>query len=853
MSPAKFLYHMIRISSTSWSRKWSFVILLSFPAARLSAQMKPIHGEVVSQLSGEKIAFASISWKKAGNGCVSDSTGGFTLYPRYVEDTLIVSHVGYQPLTLPFHVGLDHGLLSLELIERKSEEVLVNRKYNRGLLWWKKIVQHKAVNDPRLLREYSCELYKKMEMDLTNITKEGFRKVKLLKSFQFLLAYMDSVSEDKSFLPVYMKETMSAYWFRNDPPESRELIQAFRSSGIKNEVVLHFLEGLKQEIDVYENSLILFGKEFISPISDDAEAYYNFKAADTQYINGQCFLHLFFSPKRSGENDFSGDCWIHRATWAVSSINLKISSTADINYVNRLNIKQEFVRMDDSVWVFYKSQFASEVAPLAKNKMAFIVRQTSISSHVKTNLGNIPLCFAKNKGDDEVMMEDSAKERPAGYWEINRPEALTVNEQNVYKLMDTLNSMSLFNKYRNAVDFFISGREKMGDIEIGPWFKWISTNSVERVRLRFDLATTEKFSKSLYMHGYLAYGTGDNQFNGGIDFKYKFPGNDGYSISGHYLHDLDNGGTDKGGVEFTKDNIFSQLVRKPGVPQKFYHVDEYYLSLGKEWASRFSVSVFFTRGSYETYAPLPPQKILSANQQDIFNTEVGIGMRYAQGEKKISTYRKDYRFRGNDPVFELEWARGIPGIFGSMYLYDKIFAQISQKVRIPRWGTVNYRVYGGEIHGEALPFMLLEVHPGNDIYYYSNQSFNLMNRFEYLSDRYAGFTIEHDFEKKLINLVPFLRKTNIRQLWTMRAVWGNLSASNKALNCSVYSGYAMQSLNGKPYIELGTGLDNIFRYFRLDFIWRLTHSTPPPVVVPHDNYQKPAASFGIFGSFEIQF
>ena len=32
-------------------------------------------------------------------------------------------------------------------------------------------------------------------------------------------------------------------------------------------------------------------------------------------------------------------------------------------------------------------------------------------------------------------------------------------------------------------------------------------------------------------------------------------------------------------------------------------------------------------------------------------------------------------------------------------------------------------------------------HPGNDIYYYNNSSFNLMNRFEYISDKYAGINV----------------------------------------------------------------------------------------------------------------
>jgi hypothetical protein len=301
------------------------------------------------------------------------------------------------------------------------------------------------------------------------------------------------------------------------------------------------------------------------------------------------------------------------------------------------------------------------------------------------------------------------------------------------------------------------------------------------------------------------------------------------------------------------DNMFSQLIRKPGVTQKFYQVDEYYLGFSKEWSSRFSANIFLTQGSYETFSPLPPQKEISANQSDILNTELGINLRYAPGEKKIDTYRKDYRYRGNKPVFELTYARGIPGVFGSMYQYDKILGQVSQLIRLPRWGTVNYRVYAGKITGEALPFMLLEIHPGNDIFYYSKQSFNLMNRFEFLSDRYAGFTIEHDFEKKLINLVPFLRKINVRQFWNLKAVWGDLSTANKELNCKEYSSYPMQSLNGKPYMELGTGLDNIFRYFRVDLVWRLSQDHALPGQIPVRYIQKPAAQFGVFGSFHIQF
>ena len=350
------LIHPIKKTCPACWSGWLIIeVCLCLLVTGASAQNRPVHGLVVSAFSGEKITFASISWKKAGTGRLSDSAGAFTLFPHYAQDTLIVSHVGYNTIYFPFNSLRDTGLLTMPMAEKKSDEVVVNKKYNRGLFWWKKIVQHKAVNDPYQFRDFSCDLYKKLEMDLTNITKEGFEKIKLLKPFQFLLENMDSVSENKEFLPVFMMEKISRFWLRNNPQEKREQIEAYRTSGIQNEVVLHFIEGLNQGIDVYSNSLILFGKEFISPLSDDAPSYYNFKAADTAYINGERFLHLFFSPRRQGENGFSGDCWIHHATWAISRITLEISSTANINYVNRLVIKQEFTRWKTMSGCFQKT------------------------------------------------------------------------------------------------------------------------------------------------------------------------------------------------------------------------------------------------------------------------------------------------------------------------------------------------------------------------------------------------------------------------------------------------------------------------------------------------------------------
>ena len=116
--------------------------------------------------------------------------------------------------------------------------------------------------------------------------------------------------------------------------------------------------------------------------------------------------------------------------------------------------------------------------------------------------------------------------------------------------------------------------------------------------------------------------------------------------------------------------------------------------------------------------------------------------------------------------------------------------------------------------------MLLQLHPGNEVYLYNKNGFNLMNRFEYYSDSYAGFQVEHNFEKKLINLIPLLRKTKIRQFWTLKGVWGSMISSNRVFNRTELGPYQLRSLRDHAYLEYGTGFDNIFRFFRIDFVWR---------------------------------
>jgi hypothetical protein len=160
---------------------------------------------------------------------------------------------------------------------------------------------------------------------------------------------------------------------------------------------------------------------------------------------------------------------------------------------------------------------------------------------------------------------------------------------------------------------------------------------------------------------------------------------------------------------------------------------------------------------------------------------------------------------------------------------------------IPPLGSIYYRVFGGKTFG-TLPYPFLDVAPGNEIYYYNAYAFNLMNKWEYIHDKYAGVQFEHNFGNGLFRFIPITRKLKLRQFWTAKALWGSLSDKNYQLNSA--SGLNFQSLNGKTYLEVGTGVDNILKVLRFDLIYR-------PFPLSHSNVN--SQRLGVFGSFRFTF
>lgn len=813
------------------------------------AQVKIIRGVIKDAHSNERIPFASIQFKQKGSGGLTDSAGNFQLtLTDWVKDTLEVTYVGYQDYLLPIDSNLllkeVNNVIEVEILLERGKyaaEVVVKRKIDRGWLMWRRIVRRKPMNDRYRFNNFSYELYNKLELDIKNINKQRMQELKLLKNFKFIFDHIDT-SEGSPVLPVYLTETISDYYFKKSPLKRREVIKASKTIGINNESVSRLLGGMDQNVNFYNNFIPVFDKQFISPISDNGDTYYKYRVLDSQFIGGRRLIHMTFTPRRQGENTFEGDFWIHDSTFAVQKMNLRLSKEANINFVEQLSLIQEYKMINDSTWFLYKDKFVVDVSPLGGSRLSFIGRKTSTYKNVIVNDDSVIAELDKNKILEETILPSNANKQPDEFWQNARHENLTHTEAGIYHMIDTLVKLPAFKRARETIYFLTVGYKNIGNFEIGPWYNWMSYNSLEGFRTRFDLGTNRHFSKSWFLHAYGAYGFGDQRWKYKMDVMHLINKNPRSYIMASYKKDIDFGQTYYD--EISQDNIFALAVRKSGVPIKFIMIDEKRIEFYKQSISGFSAQLTGIHKGFDPLRNLPPVSPVNGGKDGRITTaEISLRLRYAFLERFLESTFNRISLGSDYPIVEVKYTKGLPGVFGSGYDYTKINGGVSHYKKIAPFGSIYYNAFAGKTFG-TLPYMLLDIAPGNEIYYYNKYAFNLMNRYEFVHDKYAGINFEHNIGNGLFRFIPLMKKLKFRQFYSVRALWGGMTEANTSFNTPAGSNFPFQTLNGKTYLEVGTGVDNIFKLFRFDFVWRLS-PTPLPV--------EKSKRFGIFGSFRLAF
>jgi len=799
-----------------------FVIALTAISGKINAETTKVSGKVVDLISREPLPFINVIFKGTTSGTTTDFDGNYTVTTDKISDSLIFTYIGYnrqaikikQGITQQINVGLSASTVALK-------EVVIKPGENPAHAILKKVIINKPLNDREKLDYYQYEVYNKIEFDINNIN-EKFKNSAVIKPFKFVFDNIDSSNiAEKPSLPLFLSESLSELFYRKKPKVTKEVIKATKVAGVDNESVSQFTGDLYQNVNIYDNAILVFGKNFTSPVSDAGLYFYRYYLVDSMVVDGKYCYQIQFKPKRKQSLCFVGNMWINDTTFAIKRLEMNMTGDANINYINTFNVVQDYQNVEGS-WFLKKDKLVVDFI-IQKNKPGFYGRKsTSYSKYVV----NKPVDEKFYSKTDNLIVEEGANEKDLNFWLDSRHDTLSKNEQGIYKMVDTIRTVRAFKTYKEIIQSVTSGYRVLGYFELGPINKLYSRNNIEGSRIRLGGRTSNKFSKWHEFSAYTAYGFKDLTYKYGFGYRGFITKDPRQMVGLNYKNDYEILGQSQNG--FSYDNFIATIFRIRPLTN-LTNLQDYSAYYSYEWFPGFLNKVSLVHRIYTPVAGFKYRYQANDNTvqelPNIITSEIRIYARLAIDEKYLAGEFDRVSLGTKWPIFSVQYNTGIKGVFKSDYRYHKVNLNIVDRFRINPIGYTDYVLDAGKIFGKV-PFPLMEIHGGNETYFYDPYAFNMMRFYEFVSDQYASLSVSHHFEGYFLNKIPLMRKLKWREVVSGKVLVGSINP--KSTQVLIFPD-ELNTLNGKPYYEAGVGVENIFKIFRFDLLWRLSHLQNPNI------------------------
>lgn len=818
----------------------------------LAGQSK-VSGIIIDEF-GEPVSFANILFKNSIEGTITNDDGRFYMESETTYKTLVISFIGYetQEINLTAKVNYDMNIKLAASTEQLDEVVLISgkqsKKNNPAIDILRKIWAKKRENGIRKFKQYAFDKYEKIEFDLNSIDS-ALMKRKIFKGLEFVFQDLDtSRITGKTYLPIFLNETFSKVYGDNAFNEEKEEILGNKNSGFdNNQAILAFVADLYQDYDIYDNYLKFFDKSFTSPLSRTGIDTYNYALRDSAFIDNKWCYNIVYYPRRKNELTFKGDFWVNDSTYAIKNINLEVSKSANINWVKEIYIEQDFEVMNDSVFLLKRDYMLSDFSFQKKeeSKGMYGKRTTVYDNYAFDEEKSKDFYKAdKNPLDPRLIVKDDA------FWEENRLESLNKDEKGIYTLLDTLKTVPKFKSYYNIVSILGSGYVEVDkwNIDLGSVYSLFGYNEAEGPRVRLGARTYFDQNDPWRIEGYTAYGFSDQKFKYGISGKFMLDNSSRLILSGGNRRDVEQLG---GSLTATNDvlgrGIASSSLVTVGANNRLTSINLSKLSLEIEPVTNFRVNLGST---FRTLSSALPNEFsldyIDADSptgvsSEIRQFDVNALLIYTPGKKTIGSGVERYDVNDNYSTVLVNYTKGIDDIFDSGFNYSKLQFSYSQPWQVGGFGRLYSTLEVGKTFGEV-PLGLLSVVPGNQTVFSNYGTFHNLDFYEFVTDTYASLHLEHNFNGRLFSRIPVLRKLNLREIISLRGVWGDLSDENLDLNTPIISRTPLQAPSDKIYYEYSVGIGNIFKIFRIDFNFRGNYLESPD-----------ARAFGVTGTFGFNF
>ena len=821
-----------------------------------------ITGTVIDEDTGDSISFASIVYKGHNLSTVANAHGQYSI-SRHEGWNITVSAVGYKSRIIPINSKTKRKLnITLKPTKQELAEVTVkskrnryNRKDNPAIELMRRVVAAKKKTDLSNNDYYHYNKYEKITLALNDLTPEQLEKPPFSKKPWLLNQVEVSSYTNKLVLPVSVDETVSQKFYRKSPRDEKTIIQGQTSTGINDyfqtgDVLNVVVKDVFTNVDLYQDDIRILQRPFTSPMSEKGIGFYRYYIEDTLAIGRDSCIHLAFVPNNMQDMGFRGDLYILKdSTLHLRRCQLSIPKQSNVNFVESLQILQEYEQLPDGQWVLTTDDMITELQLFDFISAGAIV--TRVTRYSEYDFNEVP-----NKifhGQKKEVTEADAQMRDKEFWDQYRQVELTRSENSMDKFMDNIENMKGFKYVIYGLKTLVENSMETGDpnyIDICPINTFITRNYVDGWRTRLSAKTTANLNKHLFLSGYYAHGWSSHRHYYDAEMTYSL------NAKKYLPHEFprrtmtiqlsqDICSPNDRFMESDKDNIFVAMKWAETNKMMSYNRQKVSFEYETDWGLKTILSgkteenETFGAMNFQTLdKPYTPVNNKTGNGEYLRTTEASIYLRYAPGETYINRKNRRRVINLDAPVFSISHTMGFNGILGGNYNFHLTEAHIFKRFWLNSWGKLDIDVKGG-IEWDQVPYPLLIMPANNASYIIQKNTFSLINTMEFLNDRYASLMFSWDMNGKILNRIPLAKKLYWREYLGVRMLWGDLSEKNNPyLPENAGNPRLMYFPDGtnimdpkRPYMEMVIGVHNIFKFFRVEYVKRLTYKDLPSA--PH--------------------
>ena len=845
-------------------RIYMMVVLLVALTQQMMAQQK-ISGRVID-VDGFAVPYASVQYRGHKIAVSSDGEGRFSI-EKHEGWMLTVSALSYKTQTVKVDANTNFLEVKLKDDSRRLSEVVVKskrgkykRKDNPAVELMRRVIAAKKKTDLANHPYYRYDKYQKITLSLNDLSKEQLEG-KFFSKRQYLLDQVEkSPYNGKLTLPVSVDETVSQHIYRKDPKSEKDIIKGQQTNGIgqviqTGEILSTTMKDVFTDVDIYDDYVRLLQYPFPSPIGRTAISFYHYYIEDTVYVDRDLCYHLQFIPANSQDFGFRGELYVTAdSTLHVKKCNLYMPHNSDVNWVKDMKIEQEFTRLDNGEWVLSKDDMVAEMHASKVLQDLLVVRNTRLTDY---SFDELPKVLFKGKA--KVRHDIDAMNRDEAYWNKYRQVDLTKSESSMDSFIHRMENSKGFKwiilgvkaLMENYVEIGSGPGGKKSKFDLGPINTYLSKNYVDGIRLRLAGRTMAALNPHFFWNGYAAYGTKSNDWYTGHVFTYslnkkknspfEFPmRNITFEVSRDIMSPSDDN------LEHNKDNIFMTFRAATQDEMFLYHRQRLAFTYETDWGLRFNTGIRWqsnrTAGNLHYFT-------LDGNEvKKIRMTDINVGINYNPGVTYVNTKQQRLPINLDSPEIGISHTMGFKGFMGGQYHSNITKVSIYKRQWLGSFGYLDFHAVG-QAQWNKVPFPMLILPPVNLSYFESEASVSLMRDWEFLNDRQVFASLSWDMNGKLLNRIPLIKKLKWREYFAVKGVWGNLTDKNnpyleKNQGDTELFKFPSKShvMNNTPYWECVAGVHNIFKFFAVEYVRRLTY-------LNNENISKWGIRFGFSMTF----